>query len=102
MSHPALTAGRAAVITGAASGIGLATATRLASMGLKIVLADLPGAALDAAAENVAKTAKGGSADVRAVPTDVSSHDAVRRLRETAFDTFGDVAFVMNNAGIEA
>jgi NAD(P)-dependent dehydrogenase (short-subunit alcohol dehydrogenase family) len=102
MAHPALTAGRAAVITGAASGIGLATAVRLASLGLKVVLADLPGAALDAAAEKVAKVAKGGSADVRAVPTDVSSIDAVRRLRETAFSAFGDVAFVMNNAGIEA
>jgi NAD(P)-dependent dehydrogenase (short-subunit alcohol dehydrogenase family) len=101
MAHPALTAGRAAVITGAASGIGLATAVRLASLGLKVALADLPGAALDAAAENVAKVAKSGSVDVRAVPTDVSNIDAVRRLRETAFDTFGDIAFVMNNAGVE-
>jgi NAD(P)-dependent dehydrogenase (short-subunit alcohol dehydrogenase family) len=101
MPHPALTPGRGAVITGAASGIGLATAVHLAQMGLKVMLADLPGAALDAAAENVAKLAKGGSADVRAVPTDVSSIDAVRRLRETAFETFGDIAFVMNNAGVE-
>ncbi len=37
-----------------------------------------------------------------AVPTDVSQHDQVVRLRETAFKTFGDIAFVMNNAGIEA
>ena len=100
--NPALTPGRGAVITGAASGIGLATATRLASMGLKVVLADLPGAALEAAAENVAKAARGGKADVRAVPTDVSRHDQVRNLREAAFAAFGDIAFVMNNAGIEA
>ncbi len=102
MAHPALTPGRGAVITGGASGIGLATAVRLAGLGLKVVLADLPGAALEAAAEKVADVAKGGKADVLAVPTDVSQHDQVTRLRETAFKTFGDIAFVMNNAGIEA
>lgn len=102
MAHPALTPGRGAVITGAASGIGLATATRLASMGLKLVLADLPGATLEAASESVAKAAKGGKADVRAVPTDVSRHDQLTKLREAAFAAFGDIAFVMNNAGIEA
>ena len=102
MSHPALAAGRAAVITGAASGIGLAAALRLAGMGLKVVLADLPGAALDAAAESMAKAAKGGRNDVLAVPTDVASIEDVRRLRELAFNAFGDIAFVMNNAGIES
>jgi NAD(P)-dependent dehydrogenase (short-subunit alcohol dehydrogenase family) len=100
--HPALAAGRAAVITGGAGGIGLATATRLAGLGMKIVLADLPGAALDAAVETVAKAAKGGKTDVLAVPTDVGQIDQVRHLRETAFKTFGDIALVMNNAGIEA
>jgi NAD(P)-dependent dehydrogenase (short-subunit alcohol dehydrogenase family) len=101
VAHPALTAGRAAVITGGASGIGLAAAVRLAGMGLKVVLADLPGAALEAAAETVAKAAKGGKADVLAVPTDVSQHEQVKRLRQAAFTTFGDIALVMNNAGVE-
>jgi len=100
--HLAFAPGRGAVITGAASGIGLATAQRLAAMGLKVALADLPGAALDAAAETVAKAAKGGKVDVLAVPTDVSRIEEVRRLRELAFNTFGDIAFVMNNAGVEA
>jgi NAD(P)-dependent dehydrogenase (short-subunit alcohol dehydrogenase family) len=101
VAHPALTSGRGAVITGAASGIGLATAMRLAQTGLRVVVADLPGAALDAAEEMIAKAAKGGAKDVLAVPTDVSQHDQVRRLRKTAFDTFSDIAFVMNNAGVE-
>src|SRR4051794_36038091 len=100
--HPALAAGRAAVITGAASGIGLATAVRLSQMGLKVVLADLPGEKLDDAADKVAQSTKGGRADVLAVPTDVSQIEEVRRLRELAFDTFRDIAFVMNNAGIES
>jgi NAD(P)-dependent dehydrogenase (short-subunit alcohol dehydrogenase family) len=71
-------------------------------MGLKIALADLPGAALDGAAETVAKAATGGRNDALAVPTDVSRIEDVRRLRELAFNTFGDIAFVMNNAGVEA
>jgi NAD(P)-dependent dehydrogenase (short-subunit alcohol dehydrogenase family) len=100
MSHPAIAPGRVAVVTGGASGIGLAAAHKFASAGMKIVLADLQGNALDAAAAAIAAAAKGGKADVRAVPTDVSQMEQVQRLREIAYRSFGEVGVLMNNAGI--
>ena len=100
MPHPAIAPGRVAVITGGASGIGLAAARKFASAGMKIVLADLKGAALDQAADAVAAVAKGGKADVRAVPTDVSVMEDVQRLKQIAYQSFGEVAVLMSNAGI--
>ena len=78
VQHPAITEGRVAVITGAASGIGLAAAKRLATLGLRVCLADLGTDALEQAAATVGAAAKQGPADVLAVPTDVSDADAVR------------------------
>ena len=97
--HPALTEGRVAVITGAASGIGLAAAKRFAEMGLRVCLADLGGGALEQAAAEVALVARGGPADVLAVPTDVSKLEEVQRLKDRVYDRFGEVAVLMNNAG---
>jgi len=91
--HPALTEGRAAVITGGASGIGLAAAKRFASLGMKICLADLSQDALDRAAAEMP------GATVITVPTDVSKMDEVLRLKERAYAAFGGVAVLMNNAG---
>lgn len=96
--HPAFAEGRVAVITGAASGIGLAAAERLVDLGMKVVLADANAEALQAASESVARRA-GHQGDVLAVPTDVSKRDEVERLKARSYETFGEVAFLMNNAG---
>ncbi|MER9106087.1 SDR family NAD(P)-dependent oxidoreductase [Mesorhizobium sp. M0848] len=95
---PALAPGNAAVITGAASGIGLAAAKRLALMGMKIVLADIGGARLDDASRAVSAIA--GDDAVLAVAADVSKADEVDRLAERAFGAFDGVSLLMNNAGV--
>ncbi|HEY4174332.1 MAG TPA: SDR family NAD(P)-dependent oxidoreductase [Rhodopila sp.] len=95
--HPALQPGRVAVITGGASGIGLAAAERFASMGLKVCLADLSAEALERAAATVA--AISGRDAVLTVPTDVSRLESVQALRDAAYARFGEVAVLMNNAG---
>ncbi|ANT52529.1 SDR family NAD(P)-dependent oxidoreductase [Mesorhizobium amorphae] len=95
---PALASGNVAVITGSASGIGLAAAKRLAAMGMKIVLADIGGARLDAAARAIATIA--GEDGVLAVATDVAKADEVDRLAQKAHSAFGGVSLLMNNAGV--
>ncbi|MDO8910501.1 MAG: SDR family NAD(P)-dependent oxidoreductase [Phenylobacterium sp.] len=99
MTHPALTSGRAAVVMGGASGIGLAAAKRFAGLGMKVCLADRNAEGLEAAVKAVTATAR-APADVFAVATDVSDADAVNRLRHAAYERFGEVAVLMNNAGV--
>lgn len=97
---PALAAGNTAVITGAASGIGLAAARRLAEFGMKIVLADRGGAALDSAGEAIAAIAPGGAQDVLAFACDVSKPENLAALADATEEAFGVPSLLMNNAGV--
>ena len=89
-------AGKTAVITGAASGMGRAFAERFAAAGMNVVLADVEAPRLD---EAVAAVAARGVEAV-GVATDVSDADAVDRLRDAALERFGRVHLVCNNAGV--
>jgi NADP-dependent 3-hydroxy acid dehydrogenase YdfG len=96
-----LVEGRVAVITGAGSGIGRETAVQLARIGMRLVLADIDDADLASAAAEVAAVAKNGAADVIAQRTDVSDLEQVQALKEAAFERFGEVGLLMNNAAIQ-
>ncbi len=88
--------GRVAVVTGAASGIGLATTERFLKEGMKVVLADVEKSSLD---REVARLAAAGG-DVLGVCCDVRDPEAIRALADRTLDHFGGVHVVFNNAGV--
>ncbi|MCM2288363.1 MAG: SDR family NAD(P)-dependent oxidoreductase [Sulfuritalea sp.] len=87
---------RTAVITGAASGIGLELARRAAAEGMNLVLADIEASKLDAAAASLGIDAS----RILAQRTDVSREDEIAALADAAFDRFGGVHLLCNNAGV--
>jgi NAD(P)-dependent dehydrogenase (short-subunit alcohol dehydrogenase family) len=95
-SNDVIAPGRVAVVTGAASGIGLGLAKRFLAEGMRVVLADVEQPALHAAVEGL----DADRADVLAVVTDVSDPDQVDALRDSALEAFGAVHVLCNNAGV--
>lgn len=88
-------AGRTAVITGAASGIGRAMARRFAAQGMSVVAADVDAAGLEELAADPDLPSP-----VRVVRTDVSDPSSVEALADVVFGEFGDVGVLCNNAGV--
>ncbi len=88
--------GKVAVVTGAASGIGFAMAERFAQEGMRVVLADVEEPALEAAVTRLRQAEH----DVLAVITDVSQAEAVEALAQRAFEAYGNVHVLCNNAGV--
>ncbi len=88
--------GRAAVVTGAASGIGLAVTEAFVAAGMRVLMTDLDQARLASHAERLAD----GGAEVRALVVDVTDPDAVERAADAAVEHFGKLHVAVNNAGI--
>jgi NAD(P)-dependent dehydrogenase (short-subunit alcohol dehydrogenase family) len=88
--------GKVAVVTGGASGIGKALAAALLGEGMKLVVADIEQSALDATVEELGSV--GG--DVVGFRTDVTDLDSVNALADEAFQRFGAVHLLCNNAGV--
>ena len=93
MTHPALTEGSVAVITGAASGIGLTTAQTLSKRGISIVLVDLEADKLESAATTL-------SGPYHCQAMDVTDVFEVHHLVDASYDKFGQVNLLMNNAAV--
>ena len=97
MSAKEKLAGGTAVVTGAGSGIGEGIARVAASLGMNVVLADVSRDRIEQVAVSIDPTGAG----VLPVVTDVTDIAALERLADAAYDRFGEVRLVVNNAGIE-
>jgi NAD(P)-dependent dehydrogenase (short-subunit alcohol dehydrogenase family) len=91
--------GRCAVVTGGASGIGLAMAVAFAGEGMRVVIADRDDETAVGAAEELASSS---GADVMAAHVDVADPDSVETLRHAVSERFGPVHLLCNNAGVAA
>jgi NAD(P)-dependent dehydrogenase (short-subunit alcohol dehydrogenase family) len=101
MPHPALSANNVAVITGGASGIGLAAAEKFASLGMKVCIADVDPVRLTQAETKLSSIAPGGADSVMATVVDVSRAESVAELEAAVRKRFGGTDVLMNNAGIQ-
>jgi NAD(P)-dependent dehydrogenase (short-subunit alcohol dehydrogenase family) len=96
-----MSANHVAVITGGASGIGLAAAMRFAGLGMKVCIADIGADRLEDAATKLSSVAPGGAASVMTATVDVSRADDVAGLETAVRKKFGGTDILMNNAGIQ-
>ncbi|MET0446094.1 MAG: SDR family NAD(P)-dependent oxidoreductase [Pseudorhodoplanes sp.] len=101
MTHPALSTGSVAVITGGASGIGLAAAIVFAKLGLRVCIVDVDDGRLNDAADKIAAVAPGARDDVMTANVDVSDLAAMSGLAADVQQRFGGCDVLMNNAGIQ-
>ena len=101
MPHPAMSPNHVAVVTGGASGIGLAAAARFARLGMKVCIADLGTDRLAEAEAKLSAAAPEGAASVMVSSTDVSRVEDVSALELTVRKRFGGTDILMNNAGIQ-
>ncbi|CAN5250841.1 SDR family NAD(P)-dependent oxidoreductase [soil metagenome] len=101
MAIPALSPANVAVVTGGASGIGLAAARRFAASGMRVCIADRDRDRLKEAAVELIGVASGGKRDVLTVETDVAERSSVKALHTAVRKKFGQVDILMNNAGIQ-
>ena len=101
MPQLALAPQSVAVVTGGASGIGFAAASRFAAMGLRVCIADLGGDRLSQAAEALSALAPDGSAGIMAQPVDVSRAEDLQHLEAAVRERFGGTDLLMNNAGVQ-
>jgi NAD(P)-dependent dehydrogenase (short-subunit alcohol dehydrogenase family) len=92
--------GRSAIVTGAAGGIGLATARRLLREGASVLLADLDQARLDAAAAQLASDTEAAPERIATIVCDVANEDQVAAAADAAIAKFGHWDIVVNNAGL--
>jgi NAD(P)-dependent dehydrogenase (short-subunit alcohol dehydrogenase family) len=90
-----------AVITGGASGIGLAAAMRFARLGMKVCIADIGTNRLAEAEAKISSVASGGAASVMAIAADVSRIEDVSVLEQAVRERFGGADILMNNAGVQ-
>ena len=101
MPHPAISPNHVAVVTGGASGLGLAAAKKFARLGMQVCIADLGGDRIEAAKAELASIAPNGAAAVMARAVDVSRIEEVTELESAVRQRFGGTDLLMNNAGIQ-
>ena len=101
MPHPAMSPNHVAVVTGGASGIGLAAAARFARLGMKVCIADLGTDRLGEAEAKLSAAAPEGAASIMVSSTDVSRVEDLSALELTVRKRFGGTDILMNNAGIQ-